>query len=146
MKADIKSCTTLFSVATLSLVSYLVKVVFFPTLKRKRLHWQTVFSDESTFHVCVEQSAHTTVVYEELKILMILLNMSMSVCDMLWWKIKLMVLSFWRTYSDTFMAVTENNALHYVLVGTAFQSHGAPPNFSCCVCAFLDRVSWLLER
>jgi len=39
---------------------------------------------------------------------------------------------------DTFLAMMENNALHYVPVGTGFQLDGAQPHFSHHVCAFLD--------
>jgi hypothetical protein len=49
--------------------------------------------------------------------------------------------SFLKTYSDcdTFLAVMENSALHHVPLETIFPLVGAPPHFSCCVYACLDR-------
>jgi hypothetical protein len=47
---------------------------------------------------------------------------------------------------DIMLPMMENTALCHVFVRTVFQLDGAPPHFSHCVCAFLDRefpVCWI---
>jgi len=52
LKADIKLCARSFSVMISQFLFRLVKVNFFPTLKRNRPTSTDRFSDEATFHVC----------------------------------------------------------------------------------------------
>jgi hypothetical protein len=50
---------------------------------------------------------------------------------------------------DAFLAMIEYVALRYASVGTVFQLDGAPPIFSRCVRAFLDREfhdRWTLTK
>jgi len=84
MKADIKLCISSFSVVTLPVFSA------WSRLSSRHVHTEM-------FNICGTVNRHNYVWGSE-KILMMLLNMSMlhwmSVCGVLWWKTKLLVLSF----------------------------------------------------
>jgi hypothetical protein len=76
MKADIKLCASSFSVVTLPVYYLLGQGLLVSCIvEDKTYHKRLCFSDE-LFHMCVKQSTGTTVTYKEVKILMMLLNMS----------------------------------------------------------------------
>jgi hypothetical protein len=93
----------------------------------------------------VEQSPGSNVIYGEVKILMMLL-------DRVWITKNQYVMHFdgkknvidpffsedATVTGAIFLAMMENTTLPHVPVGTVFQSDGAPPNFSHCVCALMD--------
>jgi len=83
MKTDLKLCTTSFSVVTLPLFSAWSRLSsrYMHTALRQQKRMSPTLTDcvflIKKHFMCVEQSTGTTVMYGEVKILMMLLNMSM---------------------------------------------------------------------
>jgi len=127
----------------------------FPHWKGRNQPRQTVFfPDATTFRVWVEQSPISkTVMYGEVRILMMLLRMSMihrrSMCGALWWKQSYRPFIIWKSYGD-WWHISGHNGEHCFVPFPCEKNFPVrrctTPLLPSCSCLSGQGVSWSLNR